>query len=155
MVRTTAFSSSRFGVRVSVVPNIFTIYPQHFLMPEFSETLKGSFTKIFGTLRQKSFDGNLWYPLLCIKFFDTPNFLKHWRDAHEIFRHCETKNFRRKKVIAPSMHKIFRHPKISEALKGCPQNFSALRDQKISTEKHDTPLFIHKIFWNQKFSQKQ
>ena len=27
MVRTTVFSSSRFGVRVSVVPNIFTIYP--------------------------------------------------------------------------------------------------------------------------------
>ena len=27
MVRTTAFSSSRFGVRVSVVPNVFTIYP--------------------------------------------------------------------------------------------------------------------------------
>ena len=26
-VRTTAFSSSRFGVRVSVLPNIFTIYP--------------------------------------------------------------------------------------------------------------------------------
>ena len=26
-VRTTAFSSSRFGVRVCVVPNIFTIYP--------------------------------------------------------------------------------------------------------------------------------
>ena len=26
-VRTTAFSSSRFGVRVSVVPNNFTIYP--------------------------------------------------------------------------------------------------------------------------------
>ena len=26
-VRTTAFSSSRFGIRVSVVPNIFTIYP--------------------------------------------------------------------------------------------------------------------------------
>ena len=27
MVWTTAFSSSRFGVRVSAVPNIFTIYP--------------------------------------------------------------------------------------------------------------------------------
>ena len=27
IVRTTAFSSSRFEVRVSVVPNIFTIYP--------------------------------------------------------------------------------------------------------------------------------
>ena len=108
MVRSTAFSSSRFRVRVSVVPNIFTIYPQHFLMPEISETLKGSFTKFVGTVRQKIFDGKLWYPLLCIKFFDTPNFLKHWRDAHEIFRHCETKHFRRKNVIPPfSSIKLF------------------------------------------------
>ena len=58
-VRTTAFSSSRFGVRVSVVPNIFTIYPQHFLIPEISETLKGYFTKFFGTVKQKIFDGKL------------------------------------------------------------------------------------------------
>ena len=56
-VRTTAFSSSRFRVRVAVEPNIFTFYPQHFLIPEISETLKGSFTKIFGTVRQKIFDG--------------------------------------------------------------------------------------------------
>ena len=55
-LRTTAFSS-RFGVLVSVVPNIFTIYPQHFLIPEISETLKGSFTKFFGTERQKIFEG--------------------------------------------------------------------------------------------------
>ena len=81
-------------------------------MPEISETLKGSFTKFFGTLRQKIFDGNLWYPLLSINFFDTPTFLKHWRDAHEIFRHCETKNFRRKNVIPPSMHKFFRYPEL-------------------------------------------
>ena len=53
-VRTTAFSRSRFGFRVSVVPNTFTIYyPQHFLILEISETLKGSFTKFFGTVRQK------------------------------------------------------------------------------------------------------
>ena len=58
-------------------------------------------TKFFGTVTQKIFDGRLWYPLLCIKFFDTPNFLKHWRDAHEIFRHCETKKLRRKIVILP------------------------------------------------------
>ena len=77
-------------------------------MPEISETPKGSFTKFFGTVKQKIFDGNLWYPLLCIKFFDTPNFLKHWRDAHEIFRHYETKNFRRKNVIPPfSSIKLF------------------------------------------------
>ena len=31
-------------------------YPQHLLMPEISETQKGSFTKFFGTVRQKNFD---------------------------------------------------------------------------------------------------
>ena len=56
-VRTTAFSSSSFEVRVSFVPDIFTIYLEHFLMPEFSETLKGSFTMFFGTVGQEIFDG--------------------------------------------------------------------------------------------------
>ena len=110
-------------------------------------------TKFLGTVRQKIFDGNLWYPLLCIKFFDTPNFLKHWRDAHEIFRHCETQNFRRKNVIPPSMHKISRYPKFSETLKVCPRNFSALWDKKFSTEICDTPYYaesfsIRQIFWD-------
>ena len=58
-VRTTGFSSSRFGVRVCDVPKIFAIFPQHFLMPEISETVKGSFMMFFGTVRQKIFDGNL------------------------------------------------------------------------------------------------
>ena len=84
--------------------------------------------------------------ILCIKFFDTPNFLKHWIDAHEIFWHCETKNFRRKIVIPPIMYKIFRCPKFSETLKGCPRNFSALWDIKISTENGDMPPLIHKFF---------
>ena len=52
-------------------------------------------------MRSKIFDGRTWYPLLCIIFFDTPIFLKHWRDAHEIFWQCETKNFGRKNVIPP------------------------------------------------------
>ena len=137
-------------------------------MPVINETLNGSFTKFFGTVRQKIFDGKLWYPLLCIKFFDTPNFLKHWRDDHDIFRHCETKNFRRKNVIPPSMHKIFRYPKLSETLKGCPRNFSSIKlfetknflknsripsrkfsalwDIKISIENRDMPPLIHKFF---------
>ena len=103
-------------------------------------------TTFFGTVRRKIFDGNLWYPLLCIKFFDTPNFLKYWRDAHDIFRHCETKNFRRKLVIPPIMHEIFRYPKFSETLKGCPRHFSALWDEKFSTETCDTPLLCIKFF---------
>ena len=115
-------------------------------------------------MRQKIFDGKTWYPLVCIKFFDTPNFLKHWRDAHEIFRHCETKKFRRKLVIPPIMHKIFRYPKFSETSKGCPRIFSALWDKKIFDGKtwyplvcinfFDTLNFLkhlghaHEIFWH-------
>ena len=110
-----------------------------FSIPQIFWNIEGMPTNIFGTVRQKNFDGKTWYPLVCINFFDTLNFLKHWRDAHEIFRHCETKKFRRKNVIPPSMHKIFRYPKFSETLKGCPRNFSALWDKKISTEKRDTP----------------
>ena len=171
-----------------------------FRYPKFSETLKGC-PQIFSALWDKKFStencdtllcikffdtpnflkhwrdaheifrhfaGKLWYPLLCIKFFDTPNFLKHWWDAHEIFRHCETKIFRRKNVIPPSMHKIFRYPKFSETLKGCPRNFSSIKlfetknflknsriplqkfsalwDIKISTENRDMPPLIHKFF---------
>ena len=37
------------------------------------------------------------------------------------------------------MHKIFRYPKFSGTLKGCPRNFFALWDQKFSTENRDTP----------------
>ena len=31
----------------------FTIYPKHFSIPEISETLRGSPTEIFGTVRRK------------------------------------------------------------------------------------------------------
>ena len=34
-----------------------TIYPLHFSIPEISETPRGSLMKIFGTVRQKIFDG--------------------------------------------------------------------------------------------------
>ena len=97
-------------------------------------------------MRQKTFDGKTWYPLVCIKFFDTPNFLKLWRYAHEIFQHCETKNFPRKNVIPPSMPKVFRYHKFSETFKGCPRNFLALWDIKFSTGNRDMPPLIHKFF---------
>ena len=47
-------------------------------------------------MRPEIFGGKTWYPQICIKFFATPNFLKHSREALEIFWHCETKIFRRK-----------------------------------------------------------
>ena len=39
--------------------------------------------------------------LLCINFFHTRNFLKHRKVPHEVFWHCETKVFRRKKRDTP------------------------------------------------------
>ena len=114
----------------------------------------GSFTKFFGSVRQKFFDGKTWYSLLCIKFFDTSNFLKHGRDAHEIFRHCETKNFRRKNVIPPFPSiKLFETRNILKNSRIPLRNFSALWDIKISSANRDMPPLIHtffsvpKIFW--------
>ena len=113
-------------------------------------------TKFFGTVRPKIFAEKTWYPVLCIKFFDTPNFLKHWSDAHEIFRHCETKNFRRKNVITPlSSIKLFEARNFLKNSKIPLRNFSALWDIKISTESRDMPPFIHYFFRYQKFYGKQ
>ena len=127
------------------------MYPQYFLIPEISETLKGSFTKFFGTVRQKIFDGKLWYPLLCKKFFDAPNFLKHWRDAHESFRHCETKNFRRKIVIHPPLiHKFFPYQKFSETQNGSlAKFFRSCEIKKISTKPWSFPPPLLENFWYQ------
>ena len=136
------FSSSRFGVRVSVVPNIFTIYPQHFLKPEISETLLGSLTKLFGTVKQTIFDGNLWYHLLCINFFDIPISLKHWSDAHEIFQHCETEKVRRKNVIPLfSSTKLFETRIFSKTV-GVPYEFFRHCETKFFHQKIVTPSCI-------------
>ena len=79
----------------------------------------------------KNFDGKSWYstsPHPLSKFFRYPKLSKHWRiPLYEIFRHCETKNFRRKIVIPPIMHKSFRYPKFYEILKVCPRNFSSIK----------------------------
>ena len=107
--------------------------------------------QIYRHCETKNFRRKKVIPLVCIKFFDTPNFLKHRRDAHEYFQDCETKNFRRKNVIPPSMHKFFRYPKFSETFKGCPRNFLPLWDQKFSAEKRDTPFFIHIFFETKNF----
>ena len=115
-------------------------------------------TTFFGTVRQKFFDANFWYPLICIKFFDNPNFLKHWRDAHEIFRHCETKNFRRKNVICPLLSmNFFRYQKISAKQK---DSFTklfvlVLWDKKFRQYRDAPPLLCMKIFYKRIFLKHQ
>ena len=142
------FSSSRSGVRVSVVPNVFTIYPHYFLKPENSETLLGSFTKFFGTVKQSFSDGNLWYHLLCIKFFEIPIFLKHWSNAHEFFQHCETAKVRRKNVIPLfSSTKLF-ETRIFSTTVGVPYEIFRHCETKIFHQKIVTPSCIkYEILW--------
>ena len=113
-------------------------------------------------MRPKSFDEKTWYPLVCIDFFNTPIFLKHWGDALEIFRHCETKIFRSKNVIrAFSSIKFFETRNFLKNSKIPLRNFSALWDinfQRNIVIPHkckkffDTPNFLkdwrdaHEIF---------
>ena len=110
-------------------------------------------TNCFGSLRPKFFAGKTWYPLLYLKLFDTPTFLKHWTDAHKNFRHKETKNFRRKNVLPLFMYKIIRYPNFSEILKECSQIFSATWDKNFSTKICYTPYYpwnvsIPQNIWN-------
>ena len=63
----------------------------------FFETQKGPLTKFFGTVRQKIFDKQSWYPLLVQQIFSKPQFF--WNTElfpNKIFRYCGTKNFERK-----------------------------------------------------------
>ena len=88
---------------------------------------------------------------LILNIFWCPKLVKHYWVPLRSFLHCDTNIFRRKIVIPPIMHKFFRYSDFFEALKWCPRNFSAVWDQKISTEIRDTPPFIHKNFRHQNF----
>ena len=44
------------------------------------------------------------------------------------------------------MHKIFRYPKFSDTMKGCPRNFAALSDKKFSTENLESPPPLMQTF---------
>ena len=103
----------------------------------------------------KVFDGETWYPLplWCIKF-SIPQFLWSFEGVPtNIFLHCDTNVFRGKNVIPPIMHKFFRYPNFSETLKWCLRLFSAVWDQKCSTEKRDTPFSSIKFFESRIFSK--
>ena len=79
-------------------------------------------------------------------FFRYPIFLKHWSDAHENFRHCETKNFWRENMKPPSSSINLFETKNSPKNSRIPwRKFSALWDIKTSTESRDKPPFFHKF----------
>ena len=104
---------------------------------------------------QKIFERKSWYspPLLSINFFATGNFLKHSTEGfpYKIFRHCETKNFRKLLTLPPLIHKIFRYPKLSKNRKVPLRIFSVLWDKKFSVENRDIPLLGIKFFDTRNF----
>ena len=148
-LKTTRFSSGRFGIRVTVVSNSFTIYPYHISTPENSETLKGSPTNIFGTVRQKKFDGKSCYSPLFIhkvfryrKFSETQHRTVPLRNFSALW---DEKKFDGKSCYSPLLiHKVCRYRNFSETQhRRVPlRNFSALWDKKTSTENLVTPPFL-------------
>ena len=133
--RTTGFWSGSYGFEFQPLPTFFNLiigwYPPPsiifniFRYQKFFETPKSSPTKCFGTVRQNN-DGKSWYPppLLSLTFFDTGNFLKHRRvPLQNVSVLRDKKKFRRKIVIRPFLHEIFRYPKFFEKPKNFPKNF--------------------------------
>ena len=96
-----------------------------------------------------------WCPILCIKIFDAPKSLTHWRDAHEIFRHCETKNFRRKSMIPLLCIKFFDTPNFMKPWRDAHEFFRQCETKQFRLKVVICPLLSTNFFKNQKFSGKQ
>ena len=112
--------------------------------------------KIFRTVRQRVFDGKMWYPLFCIKNFDYPKVYEALKDVHEIFRHCQTWNFRQKNVILPFLHIFSDKTIFLNYCRDAHDLFGTVRPF-FSTEKcHATPPppFIRKNFSKREFFSK-
>ena len=129
-------------------------------------TVKDSPTQIFGTVRQKIFDGKSWHssPPLLFKLFRYPKSVKHEmvRSPTKFFGTVRQKIFRRKILILPPSpsYPNFFDTRNQWNTKGSPplQNFSALWDKKFFTENVETPPpppppLIHKLFRYRKFSE--
>ena len=61
-----------------------------FRYPTFSETSEECPRKLSALLGRQFLTEKRDTPYHTLNFSITPNFLKHWRDAHEFFWHCET-----------------------------------------------------------------
>ena len=82
---------------------------QTFSIAEIIATEKDSPTEIFGTVWRKIFEGKTWYsppPISYPNFFHTRNYCNSKGFPYRNFRHCETKNFRRKILILPPLSLI-------------------------------------------------
>ena len=107
---------------------------------------------IFQPVRQNFFDGNLWYPLLCIKVFDTPKFLKHWRNVHVNFQPVRQKFFDGNLWYLLLCIKFFDTPDFLKHWRNAHEIFRHC-ETKCFRRKIVITSIVHKNFWNPKFSE--
>ena len=105
---------------------------QTFSIPEIIATVKDCPTNLFST-ETKIFPRklNLDTPLLSSNFFVTRNYCNSEGLPYGIFRHCETKNFRRKILMPPLLIQTFSIPEIIATLKDCPTKIFGTLRQKV------------------------
>ena len=74
-------------------------------------------------------------PLPLIQTFSVPEISETLKGSfpYEIFRHCETKNFRRKILILPPLVQTFSIPEINETLKDSPPPYENFRHCETKT----------------------
>ena len=137
-----------------------------FWYQNFLQTMKGSSTKCFGTVRQKLFDGKSWYspspflihkPFHKGKFSETQHRTVALRNVTEVWDKTILMEYRdNSHLFYPLQLSI---PEIFWNTKRFPlQKFSALWDKNFSTEILDTPappFLIHKLFRKRKSSETQ
>ena len=113
-------------------------------------------TKVFGTVRQKIFDGKLWYPISAWNFSIPQSFWNIEGMPTKIFGTVRPKILEEKNVIPPfSAIKFFGTRNFLQNSRIPLWKFSALWDIKILTETHDMNLLSIFFFRYQKISGKQ
>ena len=144
-----ALSDKKFWQKIVILP---PSYPYILSRREifWSTDQKGSSTRLFGTVRQKSFDTKSWHNSLKPKIFPYPKIMTHWWVAPRSFSALSDKKFLTAKTRyslpppppPPLIHIFFRDLKFSEAqIRRVPlRNFSALWDGKVSTQNRDITL---------------
>ena len=133
--------------------NAISLTMQNFFRyPQIIWIIEGMPTKVFGNVRQKFSDGNLLYPLLSIKFFDTSNYLEHWRDAPRSFSVLWDPKISPENAIAFIIHETFRYPKF---LKHWADAYKTFRhcETKSFQLKNVIPPTMHKISRYPKLSE--
>ena len=126
------------------------------MIPEISETLMGSSTKSFGTLRQKNWQ-NFVIPPIMHKFFRYPKFLETLKGrARKVSGTVRPKFFDGKTWFPPVIHKPFRNQKFSRKTVRFPfASFWHSETKQIRPKIVICPLLSVIFFRWQKFSGKQ